>query len=27
VKESGHGQEDGPEGLEACLVSKTIHQS
>src|SRR5580658_2756724 len=24
VKESGHGQEDGPEGLEACLVSKTI---
>jgi succinate-semialdehyde dehydrogenase/glutarate-semialdehyde dehydrogenase len=27
VKESGHGAEDGPEGLEACLVTKTIHQS
>jgi len=26
VKESGHGSEDGPEGLEACLVTKTIHQ-
>lgn len=24
VKESGHGLEDGKEGLEACLVSKTI---
>jgi len=27
VKESGHGSEDGPEGLAACLVTKTIHQS
>jgi succinate-semialdehyde dehydrogenase/glutarate-semialdehyde dehydrogenase len=27
VKESGHGSEDGPEGLEAFLVTKTIHQS
>ncbi len=27
VKESGHGAEDGPEGIEACLVTKTIHQS
>jgi succinate-semialdehyde dehydrogenase/glutarate-semialdehyde dehydrogenase len=27
VKESGHGVEDGPEGLEVCLVTKTIHQS
>jgi succinate-semialdehyde dehydrogenase / glutarate-semialdehyde dehydrogenase len=27
VKESGHGSEDGPEGVEACLVTKTIHQS
>jgi succinate-semialdehyde dehydrogenase/glutarate-semialdehyde dehydrogenase len=27
MKESGHGAEDGPEGLEACLVTKTIHQS
>jgi succinate-semialdehyde dehydrogenase/glutarate-semialdehyde dehydrogenase len=26
LKESGHGSEDGPEGLEACLVTKTIHQ-
>ncbi|HTU10655.1 MAG TPA: NAD-dependent succinate-semialdehyde dehydrogenase [Allosphingosinicella sp.] len=26
VKESGHGSEDGPEGLEACLVTKSIHQ-
>jgi succinate-semialdehyde dehydrogenase/glutarate-semialdehyde dehydrogenase len=26
VKESGHGAEDGPEGLAACLVTKTIHQ-
>jgi succinate-semialdehyde dehydrogenase / glutarate-semialdehyde dehydrogenase len=25
VKQSGHGSEDGPEGLEACLVTKTIH--
>lgn len=27
VKESGHGSEDGPEGLAACLVTKTIHQA
>jgi succinate-semialdehyde dehydrogenase/glutarate-semialdehyde dehydrogenase len=27
VKESGFGAEDGPEGLDACLVTKTIHQS
>jgi succinate-semialdehyde dehydrogenase / glutarate-semialdehyde dehydrogenase len=27
VKDSGHGSEDGPEGLEACLVVKTIHQA
>ncbi len=27
VKESGHGAEDGPEGLEACLVTKAIHQA
>jgi succinate-semialdehyde dehydrogenase/glutarate-semialdehyde dehydrogenase len=26
VKESGHGSEDGPEGLEACMVVKSIHQ-
>ena len=26
VKESGHGSEDGPEGLEACLMTRTIHQ-
>jgi succinate-semialdehyde dehydrogenase/glutarate-semialdehyde dehydrogenase len=26
LKESGHGAEDGPEGLEACLVTKAIHQ-
>jgi succinate-semialdehyde dehydrogenase/glutarate-semialdehyde dehydrogenase len=26
LKESGHGSEDGPEGLEACLFTKTIHQ-
>ncbi len=26
VKESGHGSEDGPEGLQACLVIKAIHQ-
>jgi succinate-semialdehyde dehydrogenase / glutarate-semialdehyde dehydrogenase len=25
VKESGHGSEDGPEGLEDCLVTKAIH--
>ncbi len=27
VKESGHGSEDGPEGVEACLTTKTIHQA
>lgn len=27
VKESGHGSEDGPEGLQACLVTKSIHQA
>ena len=27
VKESGHGSEDGLEGLEACLVLKAIHQA
>ncbi|HEY3786084.1 MAG TPA: NAD-dependent succinate-semialdehyde dehydrogenase [Steroidobacteraceae bacterium] len=27
VKDSGHGSEDGPEGLAACLVLKTIHQA
>jgi len=27
VKESGHGSEDGPEGLAACLVVKSIHQA
>lgn len=26
VKWSGHGAEDGPEGVEACLVIKTIHE-
>jgi succinate-semialdehyde dehydrogenase/glutarate-semialdehyde dehydrogenase len=25
VKQSGHGSEDGIEGLDACLVTKTIH--
>ncbi|PTS88732.1 NAD-dependent succinate-semialdehyde dehydrogenase, partial [Sphingomonas sp. HMWF008] len=27
IKESGHGSEDGPEGLAACLVVKSIHQA
>ncbi len=27
VKESGHGSEDGPEGVAACLVTKAIHQA
>lgn len=26
VKWSGHGSEDGPEGLAACLVTKTVHE-
>lgn len=25
IKQSGHGSEDGPEGLAACLVTKSIH--
>ncbi|WP_062788319.1 NAD-dependent succinate-semialdehyde dehydrogenase [Novosphingobium capsulatum] len=27
VKWSGHGHEDGPEGLMACLVTKTVHEA
>jgi len=27
VKWSGHGHEDGTEGLEACLVTKVIHEA
>ena len=27
VKWSGHGHEDGPEGLHACLVTKAIHEA
>ncbi len=26
VKWSGHGAEDGPEGLMACLVTKAVHE-
>ena len=26
VKWSGHGLEDGAEGVKACMVSKTIHE-
>ena len=26
VKWSGHGAEDGPEGLHACLITKTVHE-
>lgn len=26
VKWSGHGHEDGPEGLHACLVTKVVHE-
>ncbi|TKD49887.1 NAD-dependent succinate-semialdehyde dehydrogenase [Sphingomonas baiyangensis] len=26
VKWSGHGSEDGPEGVEACFVTKAIHE-
>lgn len=26
VKWSGHGSEDGPEGVEACLVIKAVHE-
>ena len=27
VKWSGHGSEDGPEGLQACLVIKAVHEA
>jgi succinate-semialdehyde dehydrogenase / glutarate-semialdehyde dehydrogenase len=27
IKQSGHGSEDGAEGLDACLVTKTIHMT
>jgi succinate-semialdehyde dehydrogenase/glutarate-semialdehyde dehydrogenase len=27
IKQSGHGSEDGIEGIEACLVTKTIHMA
>ena len=27
VKQSGHGSEDGAEGIEACLITKTIHMT
>ena len=27
IKDSGHGLEDGAEGLKAFMVSKTVHQS
>ena len=26
VKWSGHGHEDGPEGVMACMVLKTVHE-
>jgi len=26
VKWSGHGSEDGPEGVMACLVTKAVHE-
>lgn len=26
IKDSGHGAEEGPEGVESCLVTKAIHQ-
>jgi succinate-semialdehyde dehydrogenase/glutarate-semialdehyde dehydrogenase len=26
VKWSGHGAEDGPEGVMACLVTKAVHE-
>lgn len=26
VKWSGHGAEDGPEGLLACMVLKSVHE-
>ena len=27
VKWSGHGSEDGPEGLQACLITKVVHEA
>ena len=27
VKHSGHGAEDGPEGVAACLIAKAVHQA
>ena len=27
VKWSGHGSEDGPEGIQACLITKAIHEA
>ena len=27
VKESGHGSEDGPEGIAAHLITKAVHIS
>lgn len=27
VKWSGHGSEDGPEGIQACLVTKAVHEA
>jgi succinate-semialdehyde dehydrogenase / glutarate-semialdehyde dehydrogenase len=26
VKWSGHGSEDGPEGVKACMVLKAVHE-
>jgi succinate-semialdehyde dehydrogenase/glutarate-semialdehyde dehydrogenase len=26
VRWSGHGSEDGPEGVQACLVLKAVHE-
>ena len=26
VKWSGHGSEDGPEGVLACMVTKAVHE-
>ncbi|MEO6359548.1 MAG: NAD-dependent succinate-semialdehyde dehydrogenase [Sphingomicrobium sp.] len=27
VKWSGHGSEDGPEGVQACLITKAVHEA
>ena len=27
IKESGHGSEEGPEGLEACLITKFVSEA